>query len=714
MNTRTKGSHPRTSRSPASAAGLVFLAGCLVCALACSGNGSGEPTPSSPPAPQESRLTLLHTNDMHSELIGFGPNAECTPLSTGDDTTIGGIVRIAGKVKEIRAERDARGIPTLLVDAGDFMMGSAFELLRGAVELGAMNAMNYDVITLGNHEFDWGPSGTATILSHAQGLPVVASNLVFSQDDPRDDALADLYEQGAIRPYLIKTVSNGLRVGFFGLLGKDAVSVAPFASPVTFSDQAEAARAMVASLRAAGVDLIVCLSHSGLQEDSALAATVPGIDVIVSGHTHETTEAPLIVGETLIVQAGSYARSLGVLDLDLSEGRPRLLAYELVDIDDTIEGDPQIQAALERSVEEVDEQVLRPMGWEFLKPAFETPFDLVSRDGQESTLGNLVTDAMRWMVDRYEYDPEDPSSQRVDFAIESHGVIRDDILAGTSGIQSFADVFRVLPLGFGLDGAVGYPMLTIYVTAEEIKKAMEVITTVYPLKGSDYWLNVSGLRVEYAKRGIPFFLVRNIYVGDDEHGYSPEPLDTSPANPRLYKVAVNYYVAQFIRVIGEYTYGILTIVPKDKNGASYLDKSIHPGGLDEARVDTDPVQPGIQELQEWKGLLDYVASFDDTDGDGIPNVPERYRGPTGRITQVSCFIATAVYGSPREPRVEALRMLRDRLLQKSCVGRELIEFYYDVGKPAADWMAGRPRACAVVRLLLLPFVGAARVVLPTP
>lgn len=714
MKTRRRGSHPHTSRLSASVAGLVLFAGFFVCGLACSGNGSRETIPGTPPTLQKSRLTLLHTNDMHSELIGFGPNAECTPLSTGDDTTIGGIVRIAGKVKEIRTDRDARGIPTFLVDAGDFMMGSAFELLRGTVELGAMNAMNYDAITLGNHEFDWGPSGTATILSHAQGLPVVASNLVFSQDDTRDDALADLYEQGAIRPYVIKTASNGLRVGFFGLLGKDAISVAPFASPVTFSDQAEAARATVASLEAAGVDLIVCLSHSGLQEDSELAAAVPGIDVIVSGHTHETTEEPLNVGDTLIVQAGSYARYLGVVDLDLSEGRPRLLAYELVDIDDTIGGDPKIQATLERSIEEVNEQILRPMGWEFFKPAFETPFDLVSRDGQESTLGNLVTDAMRWVVDRYEYDPEDPSSQRVDFAIESHGVIRDDILKGKSGIQSFSDVFRVLPLGFGLDGAVGYPMLTIYVTAEELRKAMEVITTVYPLKGSDYWLNVSGLRVEYAKRGIPFSLVRNIYVGDDEHGYSPEPLDTSSANQRLYKVAVNYYVAQFIRVIGEYTYGILTIVPKDKNGASYLDKSIHPGGLDEARVDTDPAQPGIQELQEWKGLLDYVASFDDTDGDGIPNVPERYRGPTGRISQVSCFIATAAYGSAYEPRVKVFRRLRDRVLQKSCVGRELIEFYYDVGKPAADWIASKPKACAAVRLLLLPFAGAARVLLSIP
>ncbi len=590
-------------------------------------------------------------------------------------------------------------------------MGSAFELLRGKAELDIMRTMKYDVITLGNHEFDWGPSGTATILSFANGLSIVASNLVFDPDHQGDDALAELYRQGVITPYSIKTLSNGLSIGFFGLIGKDADSVAPFARPVTFGDQAEAARSMVGELTQAGVDLIVCLSHSGLQEDSALAAAVPGINIIVSGHTHEITETPLTVGDTLIVQAGAYTRYLGILDLDLAGSRPRVVSYELVSIDDTIQGDPLVYAAVERSIEELNEQILRPMGWEFDRPAVETSFDLVSLDGQENTLGNLVTDAMRWMVDRYEYDPEDPETRRVDFAIESHGVIRDDILRGSTGIQSFSDIFRVLPLGFGLEGGVGYPMLTIYVTAEELKKALEVITTVYPLKGSDYWLNVSGLRVEYAARGIPFSLVRHIYVGDDEHGYASEPLDTSPANTQLYKVAVNYYVAQFIKVIGEYTYGILTIIPKDKNGMSYLDKDIHPNGLDEARVDIDPEQPGVQELYEWKGLLDYVASFDDTDGDGIPNIPERYRTTTGRIRKVSCFIATAAYGSPYASRVEILQNLRDEVLEKTPLGKAFIECYYTVGGKAAAWIEGKTWACTVVRILLLPLVGAAKIAL---
>jgi hypothetical protein len=149
--------------------------------------------------------------------------------------------------------------------------------------------------------------------------------------------------------------------------------------------------------------------------------------------------------------------------------------------------------------------------------------------------------------------------------------------------------------------------------------------------GSDFWLNVSGLRVNYMCRGIPFYRVGKIFVGDSENGYAETPLDISRDNTRLYKVAINYYVAQFIAVVGDYTYGILTIDPKDENGISYSDATVHPNGLAEARVDTDPLTEGIQELQQWVGFMDYLKGLPDTDADLIPNIPETYSGPEGRI-----------------------------------------------------------------------------------
>ena len=174
-------------------------------------------------------LTIMHTNDMHSHLLGYGPNGEYTPLNTADnDPTLGGLARIAGKVNDIRANRLED--TTLLVDAGDFMMGSAFVFLRGAAELQVMEAMGYDVVALGNHEFDWTSAGTALILSNIPGLsldlPVVASNLIFDSGDPGDDALEALYGTGVVREYYIKTV-NGVDVGFFGLVGEECGGCGP-------------------------------------------------------------------------------------------------------------------------------------------------------------------------------------------------------------------------------------------------------------------------------------------------------------------------------------------------------------------------------------------------------------------------------------------------------------------------------------------------------
>jgi len=656
------------------------------------------------------RVTILHTNDMHSHMLGFGPNSEYTPLTTLDDGTVGGMARVAGKVNEIRAARGAEGVPVLLVDAGDFTMGTGFTLLRGEAELRVMDALGYDVITLGNHEFDWKPAGTAEILSHipdlSLDLPVVASNLVFDLSHPGDDALEALFTAGVVRPSHVQTLENGLRVGFFGLVGEDAESVAPFAYPLGFLDVVSAAQAMVSELQGEGVDLIVCLSHSGLEEDAALAEAVPGIDVIVSGHTHESTDSPRVVGSTVIVQAGSYTRKLGVLDLDLSGAPTPLAGYELAAIDDTVPGDAAAQDLVEGLMAGLDADVLAPMGYGFRNAVAETSFDLVATAGQESNLGNLVTDSMRWMVDQVEYDPMNPQT-RVDFAIESNGVIRDDILEGATGRVDFSDTFRALPLGFGLDGAVGYPMVTIYVTGEEVRKAMEVITTVYGLKGSDYWLNISGMRLEYNPTGFPFLRVRNIYPGNDVDGYSDVPLDYSPFNTELYKVAINYYVAQFIAVIGDYTYGILTIDPKDALGVSYLDPAAHPNGLDEARVDTDPATPGVQELQQWRGFMDYLGTFPDLEPDGIPDIPDRYAGPTGRLRTVDCFIATAAFGTGLQGKIDVLRDFRDSVLLQHPAGRAFVNAYYTYGPPVADAVAERPWLKGWVRFFLLPVIGIA-------
>ncbi len=580
-------------------------------------------------ADAETRLTILHTNDLHSQFLGLAPNSDYTPMKTGDDKTVGGWARIATVIKE---ERNSRENPVLVLDAGDFLMGSLFHMVsrEEAYELVLMKEMGFDITTLGNHEFDLKPEGLARILASAARkgkLPdIVASNVLFSETDKRDDGLETLFRKGPVKPYIVLQKAD-LKIGIFGLVGTDAAGVAPFASPVKFEDPVEAARKMVNTLRnEEKVDLVICLSHSGLREietkseDEILSEAVAGIDIIVSGHTHTRLHNPIVKNDTIIVQAWEYGKEMGLLEIGVDQGKVSLVDYRTIVIDDSIQGDPEIHAAVNTAIDTVNKKVLQPYGLEFDKVLVETAFDLPIEQ-KETSLGNLITDATRWAVDKAEYDPSDPIS-RVNISIQSNGVIRDNILVGNTGQVTVADLFRIVPLGIGWDGSMSYPLVSFYITAAEIKKACEILTTVYPLKGSDYFLQFSGARVIYNPNRMLFDRVTGIYL-EDEKGVL-QPLDYSGADKRLYKTVSNIYNATFIKVIGDFTYGILTIVPKDREGNPISD-------LADFRVDGDHEQPGVQEIKDWTALMSYVGSFADKDGNGIPDIPDRYRDIERRL-----------------------------------------------------------------------------------
>ncbi|MBN2080073.1 MAG: bifunctional metallophosphatase/5'-nucleotidase [Spirochaetes bacterium] len=576
------------------------------------------------------KLTFIHTNDLHSHMLGLVPNLDYTPGAIGDDATLGGWARIMTVAREVRAERKN---PVLLVDAGDFLMGSLFHMVSRelALELRLMQRMGYDVTTLGNHEYDLRPAGLARILTSARKagvtLPIVSSNTIFSAESDKDDTLEAVFREGIVRPYTI-IERGGVRIGFFGLMGVMAAEVAPFAKPVTFGDPAEAARKMVEILRnREKVDMVVCLSHSGLDlarpsksEDEALAREVPGIDIIISGHTHTPLEKPIIAGNTIIVQAWCYGRWAGVLDVELKDGRAVMTGYRMRVIDDTIPGDPAITAAVEADKGEVTRRVLAPLGLAFNSIIAHTDYDLTI-GVEESNLGNLITDASRWYVNRFVHDPKDPVTKVV-AAIDSNGLIREAVVRGKTGRIAVSDLFNALPLGIGVDDTMGYPMVAMYLTAAELKKGIEILTSVYPLKNEDYFLQVSGLRFTYNPRRMIFDRVTKIEIGDDEGGY--EPLDYSSSNKGLYRVTANIYNATFLKLVGDFTMNILKIVPKDRQGNPIEN-------LADALVDADPKRPGIQEVKQWVGLMDYVRGFPDRNGDGIPDVPEKYRGKLGRI-----------------------------------------------------------------------------------
>nr|MBO2510965.1 bifunctional metallophosphatase/5'-nucleotidase [Gammaproteobacteria bacterium] len=567
-----------------------------------------------PAGAAERQFTLLHTNDWQSRLLGYGPNTEYSPETTGDDDTVGGVARLASLIDERRAAAGEQ--PVLLLDAGDFTMGTLFHTVTReyAGELRLLSRLGYDATTLGNHEFDFRPKGLAAMLDAAhralgaQLLPVLSSNLRFDPDSAEDDALEAHQRAGRIRPYLV-IERGGLRFGLFGLLGRDAAEVAPLARPVRFADPVESARKMVKRLREQErVDVVIALSHMGVSrqadgnwrgEDVELAEQVPGLDIVVGGHSHTALAEPLLVNGVPVLQAGSEIQYLGELRMAVADdGRMRMLDYRLHPIDDRIPGDPAISREVDALKQALDERMLAPLGYRFDLPLARVDRRL-TRAYEDQVLANLVTDALRKAVD-------------AELAFTGNGTIRDDLIRGRSGVQAVSDLFRIAPLGIGeYDEAPGYPLVKVYFTGREIKHILEVLLLAYQLRDSDsYFPRVSGLRFTYNPWRVPFDRVSRIEIGDEARGY--QELDL--AAPRLYSVAASSYVASFTWLIPELTKGLLDVVPKDAGGRPFA-------ALREAVVDADPQRPGVQEYKEWQALLDHVRRLPDLDGDGLADIP---------------------------------------------------------------------------------------------
>lgn len=604
----------------------------------------------------EKLLTIVHTNDMHSHFQGFAPEIDYRPFDANADKTDGGWARVATVIFKTRREKTN---PVLALDAGDFSMGSLFHMLtrEEAFELRLMKTMGYDAITLGNHEFDLKPAGLAAMLRSAKakdGLPpVVFASAVFDPAKPELKSLSDAFNEAGVKPYTVLE-RNGLKIGIFGLFGKGAMEFSPFAKPLKFSDPIETARNMVNLLRnREKADLVICLSHGGLQddpkysEDEILAKEVKGIDVIISGHSHTKLDKPILIGDTIIVQAWCYGKQVGIMDLAWDEGKVRLKHYTPVRINSAIVADAGVQKTIESFKQKLNAEFLAPYNLFYDQVIAETKWD-VTNTAEESPLGNLLADSIRRAVNLADSDPRDPASL-VRVAVESNGIIRDDLIRGLAGKVTVGDLTRTFPMGIGADQSMGYPLISFYLYGYEIKRAMEILTSIRPLKkNDDYYLQISGLKIEYNPRRMFFDRVTKMEIGAEEEGY--QPLDYSKSNKQLYRVAANIYNATFLKMVGQFTYSFLEIIPKDRNGRPIDD-------LANALVDKDKSKPGVQELKEWLCLIDYVKSFKDADGNGLPDVPQKYAGKLGRIVEKPSFNPINLLSKAEKPTLIAAGMM---------------------------------------------------------
>lgn len=598
----------------------------------------------------ELHFCILHTNDLHSALIPHSPAVDYQPGV--DNDAIGGFARLASAVNEIRENKRQDGEPVLLLDAGDFLGGTPFAwlALQGySAELTIMHEMGYDAVVIGNHEFDYGPDVLAGYLLQA-GYPeahektlVLASNM----QAPGDHQLA---AQGLYRSTGLLELENGLKIGVFSLIGDPAVLVIGDSGGVRFADPFETARSMVDDLRGSGADVIVAITHSGLDEDRELARRVAGIDIIVGGHCHTALHKPILEGGTIIVQTGDQGTYLGQLDLayDASHDEVRVRNEEngrpfLVQIGNSLVPDPSIDAMIQEYTAILNAHVSVMSGGVFddiMGTVARSDFVLSNQPPfKETPLGNFVTDAMRFVA-------QEVTGKKVDIAGQANGAIRKSIFPGTATHSaanlSFYEIAETSCMGYGLDGYAGCPVVSLYITGEEVRRLLEIAVLLQEFLGDSFFMQFSGLRYSYNPNNavlltIPFIdlpiptgraVIRaELYTGDgiqpaDGEGYVP----LRRGGETLYHVVTDAYLILFLPVVTEML-PRLEIVPKNAEG--------EPVPLE--RIDELIVHHADgRELKIWEAVLIYAAA-QEHGLDGIPSIPDYYDTVAGRINRTWSF-----------------------------------------------------------------------------
>jgi len=624
-----------------------ILAALLVIASISAAPGT---TDGRPAANEELHFTILHTNDLHSALIPHSPAVDYHPGP--DSSAVGGFARLATAIEEIRANRIAHEEPVLLLDAGDFLGGSAFAwlALRGhSPELTLMQRMGYDAVVLGNHEYDYGPDVLAQYLL-AAGYPEAHPKtllLASNTDAPEDHPLAarDLYRNTGLFE-----LANGLRIGVFGLMGETAVLVIADAGEVVFTDPYEAARRAVDELRRQEADIIVGITHSDLDEDRKLAREVEGIDVIVGGHCHNALHQPIQEDSTIIVKAGQLGEYLGQLELayDPKAGQLRVRNEEnnlpfLVPIDGSFACHPEIEALvseysiiLDAYVSEVTDGTFE----DIMSTVARSDFVLSNQPAlSETPLGNFVTDAMRLVA-------QEVTGKRVYIATQAGGSIRKSLYPGTmehsEGNITFYEIVEVTGMGYGLDGNAGCPIVSLYITGEEVRRLLEMTILLQEFAGDSFFLHFSGLRYSFNPSNAVLMTVpiidlpipttravtgAELFTGDglkdaEDGGYVP----LKRGDDRLYHVVTDAYLLYFLPMVTDLLPS-LEIVPKNAAGEPVtLDR------IDELIVHHDDGR----ELKVWEAVVRY-AETQPMGADGLPRIPEYYSDTAGRIVRVWTF-----------------------------------------------------------------------------
>lgn len=561
-------------------------------------------------------VDIVFTHDTHSHLNTF------TTVVDGLETELGGFARMNTLIEAQRAQTP----DTLVIDGGDFSMGTLIQTVfeTQAAELRMLGYLGCDVTTLGNHEFDYRSKGLANMLTSAQASgDAVPAMVVCNVDWDTMEAegltegqqrLKDAFAAYGVSDYTVLEKGD-VDIAVVGVFGKDALACAPTCE-LKFEDPIEAVKQTVADIKAnEDVDMIVCVSHSGTWEDESksedelLAKAVPDLDLILSGHTHTEIEKPIQHGSTYVVSCGEYGKNLGELTLtQQADGRWAMSAYELIPITSDIAVHAATQQTIDSFMDTVDTDYLARFGYtkdQVLAEndiVFSTQKDLENIH-EEHNLGDIIADAYVYAVE----NAADYDGVPVDLAVVPSGTVRDTYARGDITVEQ---VFNSFSLGIGADGVPGYPLISVYLTGREIRTAAEIDASV-----SDFMttarLYCSGLNFTYNPHRLLLNKVTDVCLEDDGQPVALE-------DDKLYRIVADLYSGQMLSAVTDMSYGILSIVPKYADGTPITD------------FEDVIITENGRELKAWDSIARYMASFADTDGDGIANVPAYYSTTHGR------------------------------------------------------------------------------------
>ena len=387
------------------------------------------------PAAADTTLHLLHINDLHSRIQPINRfDSTCGAEDDAAGECFGGVARVATAINTLRGELEAAGENVLVLDAGDQFQGSLmYTTYKGEVEAEFMEAIGFDVMAVGNHEFDDGPENLATF-ADLVSFPIISGNLDLSQSNVLDEEM--------IPDHVVLDV-NGVQVGVISALATDTAETSSPGPSIIFQDEIEALQADVDALTEQGVNIIIALTHVGLPMDIAIAEAVTGIDVIVGGHSHTYLSSsdpdragayPTMITNpdgafVPIVQAYAYSKYLGHLEVTFDdEGNVVYASGDTMVLDASVEPDAEIAARVMELAGPIEEAMAEVIG---------ESADVIegSREvcrAMECAMGNLVADAMLERV----------ADQGIQVAIQNGGGLRATI---DGGEITMGEVFTVLP-----------------------------------------------------------------------------------------------------------------------------------------------------------------------------------------------------------------------------------------------------------------------------